>query len=196
MSCPAVALALAAILATASSTASADPAQVAEATALVQQGQLTAALTAFERALASGGNDVADLRVIYRQLGVLRAGVGDAEGAQEAFERLLEVEPHATLPADTSPVVLEPFERARVAAPRAPEAPAPAPVTRTRARLVVTPTSLEEEPRPPRHGAVLSSPWFWGGAVAAAVGVVLVIVLVSSSGGDSIYVDNGGFERR
>jgi hypothetical protein len=105
-------------------TADASPRQVERALELYQAGQLTRALTAFERALASGDNAPADMPMIYRHLGELRAGAGDAAGAEEAFKRLLELDPSATPGAEWSPVVVEPFERAR-AAVRGPPPPPP-----------------------------------------------------------------------
>lgn len=107
---------LALVLTLVAGTAQASPRQVERALELYQAGQLTRALTAFERALAAGDNEAADMPTIYRHLGELRAGAGDAPGAEEAFKKLLELDPSATPGAEWSPVVLEPFERARAAA--------------------------------------------------------------------------------
>jgi tetratricopeptide (TPR) repeat protein len=103
------------VLSALAGTAEASPRQVERALELYQAGQLTRAMTAFERALASGDNAPADMPTIYRHLGELRAGAGDAAGAEEAFRKLLELDPSATAAAEWSPVVLEPFERARAA---------------------------------------------------------------------------------
>lgn len=114
------------VLSVLAGTAEASPRQVERALELYQAGQLTRALTAFERALSSGDNVAADMPTIYRHLGELRAGAGDAAGAEDAFKHLLELDPAATPAAEWSPTVLEPFDRAR-AAVRGPVTPPPPP---------------------------------------------------------------------
>jgi len=93
--------------------AGADPEGVEAALRLYREGALSDALAAFRRALATGRNDRAGLATVYLHLGVLSAGARDPEGATDAFERLLSLDPTATPPAGSSPLVTEPFERAR-----------------------------------------------------------------------------------
>lgn len=91
----------------------ADPAGLEEALRLYRQGALSESMAAFERALSAGGNDRAGLAAAYLHLGTLRAGARDPEGAAQAFTSLLSLDPTAALPPGTSPLVAEPFDRAR-----------------------------------------------------------------------------------
>jgi hypothetical protein len=104
---------LALALGLAAPEAVADPEGLEEALRLYRQGALSESMSAFDRALSAGGNDRAGLAAAYLHLGTLRAGARDPEGAARAFESLLSLDPTATLPTGASPLVTEPFERAR-----------------------------------------------------------------------------------
>ncbi|MBI2896305.1 MAG: hypothetical protein HYY06_22295 [Deltaproteobacteria bacterium] len=192
-------VALAAAVVAAPLPAAANPRLVARAVSLYDAGQLTRALSTFEQALAAGDNDDAAKRTIYLHLGILRAGAGNAAGAEEEFSRLLALDPSATLPPDSSPVVTEPFERARAAFHQEADLD-----------LEVEGAALEEHPDNPRvandrtssprdtsvrSASILESPWFWGGAAAFVATAVLTTVWVTSDSGKP-YLAVGGVESR
>lgn len=93
--------------------ARADADGVQAALRLYREGALSESMDAFEHALAAGGNDRATLGTVLLHLGILRAGARDPDGATRAFERLLALDAAASLPAGSSPLVREPFARAR-----------------------------------------------------------------------------------
>lgn len=80
---------------------------------LESEGQLEAALRAFEEVLSTPGNSRRDLATIYQHLGLLRFAAGDEPGAREAMLRLLAVDPEATLPDAAPPELGEMLQRAR-----------------------------------------------------------------------------------
>ena len=106
-------LSLALLLGLAAPPARGDPDGVAIALRAYGEGALSDAMAAFDRALEQGGNDRAALGSIYLHLGILRAGARDPDGALRAFSALLSLDPDAAPPAGSSPLVTEPFERAR-----------------------------------------------------------------------------------
>ncbi len=63
-------------------------------------------------ALASGEYGHDKLAEIYRLRGIVASTLGDKAGAIAAFQRLLALEPGATLPAGTSPKITRPFAEA------------------------------------------------------------------------------------
>ena len=86
--------------------------EVGDALELEIEGQLEAALRAFESVLEQEGNSRRDLATIYEHLAVLRFAAGDEPGARDAFLRMLAVAPTASLP-DAAPPEMEPlFEEA------------------------------------------------------------------------------------
>lgn len=80
---------------------------------VLQYAEAEAALEAF---LAAGKARPAEVVEAYRLLGRVRAGLGDEAGAEEAFARLVALDPGASLPPGSSPKLTEPFARARARA--------------------------------------------------------------------------------
>lgn len=70
------------------------------------------ATTALASALASGAYGHDELAEIYRLRGVVASTLGDKAGAVAAFERLLALDPQATLSSGTSPKITRPFAEA------------------------------------------------------------------------------------
>ena len=68
---------------------------------------------AFTKALNSEGSSRQEMLIIYSSLGSSSAALGDAEGAAEAFDKLLSIEPSYELPGDSSPKLRAPFDEAR-----------------------------------------------------------------------------------
>lgn len=93
------------ILSLVSVTTPARAQDLASALELESQGQLAAALSAFEEILSLPGNTRGDLATIYQHLGLLRFADGDEEGVREAMMWLLTVEPDASLPDSAPPEV-------------------------------------------------------------------------------------------
>ena len=95
-------------------TAHADGAhELAEARRLKQTLDFAGALAEVERVIAAGNSAPAALAEAYRLGGELAAGLGRDGDAITYFQRLLALDPGATLPAGTSPKVVAPFETAR-----------------------------------------------------------------------------------
>lgn len=94
------------------STAHADPA-LDKARAAIDASDYLAARSALADALATGDNGPDELAEIYRLTGTIAAGLGDGPAATDAFERMLALAPHATLPAGTSPKITRPFSAAQ-----------------------------------------------------------------------------------
>jgi hypothetical protein len=70
------------------------------------------AQSALGDALASGAYGHDELAEIYRLRGIVASTLGDKAAAIAAFERLLALDPNATLPAGTSPKITRPFAEA------------------------------------------------------------------------------------
>jgi hypothetical protein len=83
------------------------------ALSLYDAGRLSEALDELEDTLRRGNLSPPDLAQLYRHLGILRAGSRDAGGAEQAFLALLSIDPHVELAKDQSPVIVEPFTRAK-----------------------------------------------------------------------------------
>jgi tetratricopeptide (TPR) repeat protein len=77
--------------------------------------QYDQALAHLARAESWGENSPEQLRELYRLGGELAGGLGRDDVAAEYFQKLLALDPTASLPAGTSPKVTGPFERAREA---------------------------------------------------------------------------------
>ena len=78
----------------------------------IEKLDYTKASTALADALSSGAYGHDELAEIYRLRGVVAATLGDKAGAIAAFQRLLALDPTATLPAGTSPKITRPFAEA------------------------------------------------------------------------------------
>lgn len=83
------------------------------AKAALDASDYAAARSALDEALASGTNGPDQLAEAYRLSGIVRAALGDAKAAQEAFTRCLALTPKATLPVGTSPKIAKPFAAAQ-----------------------------------------------------------------------------------
>ncbi len=92
--------------------ARADDGALAKARAAVQASDYLSARPILATALALGTNGADELAEIYRLSGIVAAALGEAQPATEAFERLLALQPKATLPAGTSPKIGRPFAAA------------------------------------------------------------------------------------
>ncbi len=64
-------------------------------------------------ALRAGDNGPDELAAIYELAGVAAVVLGQREAGEQYFRRLLALRPHAALPADTAPKLLEPFTAAQ-----------------------------------------------------------------------------------
>lgn len=79
------------------------------------EGRLDEALASFEQALAAPGNEPGQLTTIHLHLGILRASLGDADGARNAFEVAIALRPDLEAPTELGPGQRAPFDDARAA---------------------------------------------------------------------------------
>jgi hypothetical protein len=109
--CSAIVLA---ILIAAARVAGADaPPSLARARIEIQTLHFEEALRTLEATRRAGGNGPRELAAILALEGEVAAGLGDADGAEASFRRLLALDPDAALPPGRAPKVIEPFEAAR-----------------------------------------------------------------------------------
>lgn len=87
--------------------------ELAVARRLKQTLDFAGALAEVERVIAAGNSAPDALVEAYRLAGELAAGLGRDGAAITYFQRLLALDPAATLPIGTSPKVVAPFETAR-----------------------------------------------------------------------------------
>jgi hypothetical protein len=87
--------------------------ELAEARRLKQSLDFAGALAEVERVIAAGNSAPDALLEAYRLAGELAAGLGRDGNAITYFQRLLALDPGATMPSGTSPKILAPFETAR-----------------------------------------------------------------------------------
>jgi tetratricopeptide (TPR) repeat protein len=95
------------------SPAHADDAGLARARAALDQSDYLAARDALSKTLAAGDSDRAALVEIYKMTGIVAGALGERDAATEAFERMLALDPKASLPAGTSPKIARPFAAAQ-----------------------------------------------------------------------------------
>ncbi|MBE7452332.1 MAG: hypothetical protein HS111_26650 [Kofleriaceae bacterium] len=107
----AVTVAAAAAVATA---ARADEAAVREARRVIEEEvRYDRGQELLLEALRAGDNGPDELAAIYELAGVTAVVLGQREAGEQYFRRLLALRPHAALPADTAPKLLEPFTAAQ-----------------------------------------------------------------------------------
>jgi len=99
----------------AGSIAHAQSSVLEDALSAYEAGRVDDAAAGFERALATAGNGPAELATIHLHLGILRASLGDADGARAAFEVALALRPGTEAPSELGPAQLPAFERAQAA---------------------------------------------------------------------------------
>lgn len=93
--------------------AHADDAGLARARAALDQSDYLAAREALTKTLAAGDSDRTALIEIHRMSGIVAGALGETDAATEAFERMLALDPKASLPIGTSPKIARPFAAAQ-----------------------------------------------------------------------------------
>lgn len=108
-----LALALALPVVAAPGVARADNPSVAEAREAIDEIRYDDARELLVQALKQGGNQPEELVEIYRLSGATAAVLGPPELAEQYYRRMLALAPDATLPADASPRLRDPFVAAQ-----------------------------------------------------------------------------------
>jgi hypothetical protein len=93
--------------------AAAEPSLVERAEAALDDLRYEEAAELVDRAWRSGGNDRDQLQAIFRLAGQIQVTLGKGEVAERHFERLLALDPQATLPDGISPKIAARFAAAR-----------------------------------------------------------------------------------
>ena len=124
--------------------ARADNPSLARAKAALEKSDYPGAQEAVAEALADGSSGPAELAEIYRVSGIVAAALDNAKAATVEFERLLALDPKATLPAGTSPKITRPFETAQAEAAK--RGPLKIGVTTAAAPPAVT-IAIQNDPR-------------------------------------------------